>query len=188
MFTDPKIIEVLIQRDTSQVDSVVTFLYRMCQNQIKHMVISNNGSQEDAKDIVQEVIITFINQVTDGRFVLMSSVKISTYLYTLARNIWLKQLEREGKRKEWERLFIEIKAEMPEDKNPQELMIEMQENESYLKVFQKLGRGCQQLLKAFYGDNKSMEHIAIELDLGTAENARVRKFRCMQELKRLAQL
>lgn len=188
MFTDPKIIEILSQRDSSQIEAAVTFLYRMCQNPIKHLVISNSGSSEDAKDVIQEVIVVFINQVTDGKFVLMPTVKISTYLYTLARNIWLKQLERDGKRKEWERLFLEIKEELPEEKSPQELMIEKQENESYLNVFHRLGSGCQQLLKAFYGDNKSMEQIAVELGLGTAENTRVKKYRCMQELKRLAGL
>ena len=54
------------------------------------LVISNNGSEEEAKDVYQEAFIVFWQKAVGGNFTLTS--KISTYLYSICLNLWRKEL------------------------------------------------------------------------------------------------
>ncbi|MBA4850562.1 sigma-70 family RNA polymerase sigma factor [Emticicia sp. BO119] len=68
---------------------------------------------------------------------------------------------------------------------PVNILIEKEEFEMAQSIFKKLGTLCQGILKAYYLDQKSMEEIAVLFNLGNANAAKVRKFRCMKELSKL---
>ena len=54
-FTDAELVETLAQEDKS--DSAIRFLYREHFEFLSRYVTNNSGSEQDAEDIFQEVII-----------------------------------------------------------------------------------------------------------------------------------
>src|SRR5690606_25163134 len=86
---DREIIASIRKGDEQALDFLYTKNYRM----MVKMIVRNNGSEEEAKDIFQEALIVFWQKViADSEFMLTS--KISTYLYSICQNLWRKELER----------------------------------------------------------------------------------------------
>ena len=56
------------------------------------MVLKNNGTEEEAQDIYQDALIVFWEKVVKDELTL--TAKISTYLYSICYNLWLKELDR----------------------------------------------------------------------------------------------
>ena len=73
-------------------DSVLSVLYKLYFGSINHFIITNNGSEDDAKDIFQEAIIVFYQNIKDQNFEL--NCKIKTYLYSVSRLMWLKKIKK----------------------------------------------------------------------------------------------
>ena len=57
---------------------------------ILKLIINNNGTPDDAKDIYQEAIIVLYNKIKSGDFELTS--KLKTFIYSVCRRLWLKRL------------------------------------------------------------------------------------------------
>src|ERR1700741_4892628 len=55
------------------------------------MIINNNGTSDDAKDIFQEAMIVLYEKARSGTFEL--SCQIKTYVYSVSRRLWLKRLQ-----------------------------------------------------------------------------------------------
>lgn len=55
------------------------------------MIINNNGSSDDAKDIFQEAMIVLYEKVRSGTFELNCQIK--TYIYSVSKRLWLKRLQ-----------------------------------------------------------------------------------------------
>ncbi len=65
-------------------------LYKVHYPMIVHFICSNNGTEQEAKDIYQDAIIAFYERVLQPDFVL--TCKIKTYIYAVCRRLWLKRL------------------------------------------------------------------------------------------------
>ena len=65
------------------------------------IIMKNKGSIEDTKDVFQEAIMVLHEKVRvdiiqkDKKLVL--TCKLSTYIYSVSKNIWLKRLEQQNK-------------------------------------------------------------------------------------------
>ena len=58
---------------------------------VQILVINNNGSADEAKDIFQEAIIVLYEKVRSGVFELNCQIK--TYVYSVSERLWLKRLQ-----------------------------------------------------------------------------------------------
>jgi RNA polymerase sigma factor (sigma-70 family) len=58
---------------------------------IQHFVVSNNGSEDDARDIFQEAMMVLYEKSRQEDFEL--TCQIRTYLYSVCRRLWLKKLQ-----------------------------------------------------------------------------------------------
>jgi DNA-directed RNA polymerase specialized sigma24 family protein len=65
-FSDEELIDTLKKEQVG--DSVVSFLYRSFYALLSNYVKQNQGSEQDAEDIFQEVILSFIEIVKKERF------------------------------------------------------------------------------------------------------------------------
>src|SRR5688572_17798720 len=65
-------------------------LYKFYFPSIDSYVRQNMGNKEDAEDIFQEAIMVLLQKVRQPDFALTSALK--TYLYAIAKNLWLKRL------------------------------------------------------------------------------------------------
>ena len=57
---------------------------------VQSLIINNNGTADDAKDIFQEAMIVLYEKARSGTFEL--SCQIKTYVYSVSRRLWLKKI------------------------------------------------------------------------------------------------
>src|SRR5690606_8637344 len=82
----------LFERICAGDEKALEFLYKKYYRMMTKLVITNSGTEEEARDIYQEALIVFWQKATSGNLVLTS--KISTYIYSICQNLWRKELDR----------------------------------------------------------------------------------------------
>ena len=141
------------------------------------MIINNSGSQEDAKDVFQESIIVIYRKVKEqSHFLLSSSFK--TFMYSIARNIWLKNLRArkyEGQKIMDQQKYIELKDE------PFKISNEDLKMRLYQKYFKKLPEDCQNILRLSASDIPQKE-ISEALGFKSENYVKKRKHGCRDKL------
>lgn len=155
-------------------------LYKAHYPMVVHLVCSNNGTEQEAKDIYQEAVMAFYERAQQPAFTL--TCKIKTYLYAVARRLWLKKLaekKRFGGSIEEAETFSGIDEEM----------INFEEREKQFKrmgaSLDGLGEPCRSILEDFYLKDLSMEEISSKFGYTNADNAKNQKYKCLQRLKKL---
>ncbi|QHW00484.1 RNA polymerase sigma factor [Spirosoma endbachense] len=185
-FTDQQIFDGLLTKNAPLVEAIVSFLYEQCQRSVTRMVTRNKGSDADAEDLFQEVIVVFLQNTWDGKFQLRQNTRVTTYIYEIAHLMWLKELRRRAaQNKRNDRYGQQQSVEQPDAPSPEQELMSEEEVRSARAIFGRLGDMCQELLKAFYFDKKSMKQIAEEFGLGTEDNAKTKKYRCVLALRKL---
>lgn len=160
--------------------NVLEGLYRDYFPMILHMVVQNKGTEDEAKDIFQEAVIVLYDKIKQGDFELSS--KLKTYIYSVCRRLWLKQLGNQ------ERTFQDVSSY--EEVIPvEDDLAKHRETEFQLslmeKALDKLGEPCRTIIHDFYVLNRSMQEICDKFGYTSADNAKNQKYKCLQRLKRL---
>ncbi len=170
--------EQLIRSLKNGNESAFKQIYHQCFKQAEIYITQNSGTINDAKDLFQEAMFVLVKKLRDPNFVL--NVKPVTYLTAIVRNKWLDRL-RQRKNKP----IVSI-----DDTNQTFELIEELEETNYEakhilmeKVFTNIGTDCQQLLRAFYYEKRSLKEIA-EIMSYTIAFVRVKKYRCMNSFKK----
>lgn len=167
-----KIIEGLKDRDTKVLD----YVYENFYQQIKVFVIKNSGSEEDAKDIYQDAILVIFKKASLENLTL--SCSFSTYLYSVSRLLWLKQLEQKKQQKiiaEETDSFVEL------DTSIAEIFEKNERYKLYQSHFQKLSYSCQKILELFLA-GVPLKEIANILGFKSDQYAKKRKHQCKEKL------
>jgi RNA polymerase sigma factor (sigma-70 family) len=169
------LLEGLARNDKKAVESI----YKENFNMVQALVINNNGTAEDAKDIFQETMIVLFEKVQTGRFEL--NCKLKTFVYSVSRRLWLKKLMHQNRYSISENhenlVSVDDEIEEHEKRNTEFNMME--------KAMNSLGEPCKSLLEAFYLQKKNMQEIASSFGYTNAENAKTQKYKCLVRLKRL---
>jgi RNA polymerase sigma factor (sigma-70 family) len=158
----------------------VETIYRDNYNIIQALVISNNGSADDAKDVFQEAMIVLYEKARSGTFEL--NCLIRTYLYSVCRRLWLKRLTQTNRyTNELNGLEGTVAVEDDiEEHTRRDSEFEMMEN-----AIGSLGEPCKSLLEAYYLQKKNMQEIAANFGYTNAENAKNQKYKCLMRLKKI---
>ena len=132
------IIEGLRKRD----NIVLKYIYRTGYEPVQHLVMNNNGTLDDAKDIFQEALIVAFNNIKkDEEFSLSCSFK--TYIYSVSRLLWLKHLRiSRNNMKNFNENHEYIDFEEPKPFTTEDLRYSI-----YQKAFLELPEDCQKILK-----------------------------------------
>jgi len=179
IITDQEIVSGI--RDRSGLEISVRELYRNYFGLLRSYIISNNGNQQDAEDIFQEVIISFIDIVQKNKFRGESSVK--TFLFSMCKHTWLNELKRRGRAQFREEKF-ETSRDMAEYNNSQYLSFR-EERHALIKLVEKLGVNCKQILLLFYYENLSMKEILKSQHYENEQVLRNKKYKCLKQLEQL---
>ncbi|GAB3504467.1 hypothetical protein GCM10027341_34810 [Spirosoma knui] len=164
------------------VDGITRYLYKNYGQTIKRYVQKRGCPADDADDILQEVMLTFLRQVRSERFEQRDNTDLGSYLIGITRRKWLKKLEGDGRRADREDRYAQdtLAPETPD------VIVDNADYQQWgWSRFQQLGEVCRQILTAYYRDELSLEEIAVRFDLGTVGAVKMRKFRCMQKLVKL---
>ncbi len=155
-------------------------IYKENFNTIQSLIINNNGSSDDAKDIFQESMIVLYEKVRTEGFELHCQIK--TFLYSVCRRLWLKRLQQQN-RYTTAGDSLEAVVDVDEDLSVHEqkdLDLDMME-----KAINNLGEPCKSLIEAYYLQKKSMQEIAVDFGYTNADNAKTQKYKCFVRLKKI---
>jgi len=148
------------------------FLYKKYYRMMTKMVITNSGTEEEARDVYQDALIVFWQKATSGKLVM--TAKISTYIYSICQNLWRKELDRK------KRLSNEVKdVPVLQDTESEE------RNKIVAQCIEQLGETCKKVLMYYYFEEMSMQDIADKLGFANTDTAKTKKYKCKKKLDEL---
>lgn len=159
-------------------DSALQQLYRQYFPMVLHFVTSNSGSEDDAKDIYQEALIVVYEKVRAGSLELQCQLK--TYLYSVGRRLWLKQLAQRGRY-----MVSDTEQSVRVDDDMTDHEERDRQFELMAESLDRLGEPCRTLLEDFYIRHLSMQAITDKFGYTNSDNAKTQKYKCLMRLKRL---
>jgi RNA polymerase sigma factor (sigma-70 family) len=162
-------------------DAAIKLVYRDHFESMAWLVKNNNGSQQDAEDIFQEVVVSFIELVQKGKFRGESSVK--TFLFSMTKNTWLNELKKRGRAG-----VRELKYEKAKDQQEMDVshfIAEQEAKKQVMDVVGQLGDTCKKILVMFYYENLSMKEILVNLEYENEQVVRNKKYKCLKQLEQM---
>jgi RNA polymerase sigma factor (sigma-70 family) len=162
-------------------DESIKAIYREYYHYLAWYVQKNSGTQQDAEDVFQEVVVSFIDLVKKNKFRGESSVK--TFLYALNRHMWLNELKRRGRATAREAKYEQAKPHLIMDAS-YTLIINEDKNKVYALI-EQLGSNCKKILLLYYYENQSMKEILTQTDYETEQVVRNKKYKCLKQLEQL---
>lgn len=158
-------------------------LYAVCSPGIIRWVTANNGTLADARDLLQEALLSLHGSAYKADFVL--TCPINALVFTICRNQWVNQLRR--KKKEAEVRIAEAERYIPEtitESAYEKWESERLEQERLDQSFLQLSETCQKLLKLL-GRGVPVAEAAEQLGMPAANTVYRRKNACLQRWREL---
>ncbi|WP_373553015.1 RNA polymerase sigma factor [Haliscomenobacter sp.] len=159
-------------------------LYLHCFHLCKNFILTNGGTEEDAKDFFQDAIIVLLDEAKLTKFLAYKKAKVSTFLITIFRYKWFNHM-RAGKKIK----IVDIEDTLKDHASEDLIEILAEPINDYEKIYQEcmqtIGDVCQKVILMALGGRKSEQEIATLFDW-TIDYVRVRRFRCMQILRECA--
>ncbi|MEL6535721.1 MAG: sigma-70 family RNA polymerase sigma factor [Bacteroidota bacterium] len=165
---DAEILERIERGD----EKALEFLYKKYNRMMTRLVVSNNGTPDEAKDIYQEALVVFWQKAISGNLTLTS--KISTYLYSICLNLWRKELDRKSRLSNEEKDGVEFL----DDERDERIRI-------VHECINQLGDPCKKILSYYYFDGLSMNDIAEKMGFANTDTAKTKKYKCKKRLDQL---
>jgi len=158
----------------------IKYMYSSYFDYLRLFIIQNKGNEQDAQDIFQEVLVSFINLVKQQKFRGESSIK--TFLYSMNRNMWYNELKKRGKTK-----IRESKHEqMATDETSLVSTLEQRETfHQLITIMNALGEDCKKILLLFYYENYSMKDLLSQLKYENEQIVRNKKYKCLKKLEEM---
>ena len=162
----------LFERIQKGDEKALEFIYKKYYRMMTKLVITNSGTEEEARDVYQDALVVFWQKARSGNLVLTS--KMSTYIYSICQNLWRKELDRK-------------KRLSNEEKDSSESMdLDSPEREKIIaQCLEQLGETCRKVLMFYYFDELSMQEIADKLGFANTDTAKTKKYKCKQKLDEL---
>jgi RNA polymerase sigma factor (sigma-70 family) len=168
-------------RSGQRMDDTIKAIYRDHFNSLSWYVLNNSGSRQDAEDIFQEVLISFIDLVQKDKFRGESSVR--TFLFSLNRHSWLNELKRRGRSQVREEKFERAQDRVDADISVQ--MIDREDKAEVARLVEELGETCKNILLLFYYQGLSMKEILQTTSYENEQVLRNKKYKCLKQLEKM---
>jgi len=146
----------------SQTDTLEE-IYEEIYPAVASFVSKMGGTAEDAKDIFHDaLIIAFEKENIEN---------LSAYVVGVAKHLWLRKYKQDIRFNDFEKNIA-----IPEEEHHPVVS-------KLLRLIETAGKGCLDLLQAFYYEKRSAESIASEFRYSNAHSATVQKHKCLQRLR-----
>jgi RNA polymerase sigma factor (sigma-70 family) len=180
-FSDQELIEAV--QSPQGVNQAIAFLYKNHYRLLERYVLNNSGDSADAQDVIQEVMVSFVELVQQGKYRGEASVK--SFLYTLLRNLWITELRKKGANSKRHELYENGREQWDQDVS--EHLVYKEAQKTVLALFDQIGEGCRKILTLFYYDNLSMKEILEHTNYDSEQVLRNKKYKCLKEITDLLQ-
>lgn len=165
-------------REGNQLNSAILFIYQQYADAIRSYIITNSGTQQDAEDVFQETVVTFIDVVKNNKYRGESGIK--TFLVSIARHIWLNELKKKERSGIREQEFGMSREQSEMDIS--QYIADREIKQQFRAVIEKLGEPCKKILTLFYYENLSMKDLLAHLPYENEQVVRNKKYKCLQQL------
>jgi RNA polymerase sigma factor (sigma-70 family) len=170
-------------------DHILEYLYREYFPKIKHIVISNGGNEQDARDLFQEALIIVFNRLKKNDLEIKSS--FHNFFLVLCRFVWYRQNNLNRNHTLVENLDdrsaaiqdLETSSDFPGESYYREHLTASYEK-IYQRHYRKLTGDCKKVLKMFFR-KKPFREIAGRMGYASEDYARRKKYLCMQCLMKM---
>jgi RNA polymerase sigma factor (sigma-70 family) len=149
-------------------------LYKDNYAAVRNYILKNSGNTDDAEDILQDAVIAVWEKIQQGNLELKA--KLSTFVFAISKNLWLKRLGKLGRQVNMDGIKTENMSEKSEDLHEQDRKI-------VLSMMNLLGAKCREILSLFYFDGYDMTTIAEKLDYNNADTVKAKKHQCFKQLQ-----
>jgi RNA polymerase sigma factor (sigma-70 family) len=149
---------------------------------IRKFIFNHGGNAADAQDVFQEALLIFYRNAQKPDFQLTCAA--STYLYSVVRFLWKDTLKKKNKEVLVEDDIREVSVAF--DDQIERVEIQQEKTMTLAKVFEQLGKKCQQILQAYYYQKMSMKDIAQQFGYGSVNSAKTQKYKCIERAKKNA--
>ncbi|MBM2839864.1 MAG: sigma-70 family polymerase sigma factor [Bacteroidetes bacterium] len=155
-------------------------LYQTNERQVSAFVTRNNGTRDDAEDMLQEALVILWERVRVGRY--EHTAKISTFVYATVKNMWLRRLARARR---------EVVTDMrnndtlSDNLTALDEIIETEEAAIVSSALNKLGDPCRKLLLLYYWEELPMDEIAEQMGFANSDTVKSKKYQCKKALGNL---
>ena len=171
-YTTLDLLNGILRNDTI----ILQFIYKNFYSKINFFIKKNSGDDDDANDIFQEAIIIIFRKLKANELVL--DCTFETYLYSVCRFLWLKQLDKRKVEKEKIKDNHEYNEDLYDD--GLEKVADLNERyKLYQKHFTNLGKDCQKVLQLYF-DKVPLKNIAQIMGFKSEKYAKKRKFKCKE--------
>ena len=171
---DQAIIAGLIQNDNAAYQQLYDQYYAVTER----LVLQNSGTTVDAKDIFQETILILHHKAQQGNLELTAALK--TFIYSISRNLWLKELRKQKK------MNINLVEEL--DESAEEKIVNLETKRNLLQklgsAFYKMTAHCKTLFIAMFVNKKSMATITTESGYKNIHTAQNQKYKCLEQARK----
>jgi RNA polymerase sigma factor (sigma-70 family) len=175
-FSDSDLIEAIRVKDL--LEQAILQLYQDHSEITRSFIMGKGGTEQDADDIFQETIVSFIDSVQKVKFRQESGIR--TFLISISKNIWYNEIRRRQRAGNREKIF---EMDRHQEEGPVTEMINDREMKQQLnKMLQELGESCRKILELFYYENLSMKEIVSQMHYENEQVVRNKKYKCLQQL------
>jgi RNA polymerase sigma factor (sigma-70 family) len=155
-------------------ERIIKHVYKTCYPDIRKLVLTNAGNEHDAEDIFQEAMLKVFQKITDHGLEIKCQFK--TYLYSVARFLWLQELNKRKAVRNRQDMVDQVRDEV-DRKNARE----DEQLRIYEAHFRELSKECQQVLNMYF-QKASMEEICVVMGYKNVQIAKDKKYRCKKTL------
>ena len=182
MMNEAQIIEG-IKKGGQDRQKAITLLYNneTCKKQVIAFVKRNSGNDSDGIDMFHEGIIVLDRNIRNDKF--RGEGELLGYLYSTCKFLWMNQLRKSSKIEYTSETYT-LDATLHE--TPESLSINTEKRIVLGKVLDKVGGTCKKILE-LWKLSYSMEEIATQLALKSADVARKQKYKCYKKLVQLVE-
>jgi len=177
-YSDREIINA-IRRGGLQEERYLKFLYQKNKTAVMDLIVKNNGSQAEAKDVFQDAVVALYENIKSSKF--RGESALGSYLYSIARFMWLNRL----KRKSIEQKFLDTQAPEKIADSHLNAMLDAEKKQKIIAIFQSLGEQCKEILVYSIYYEYSMKEIFEKMDYKNEQVVRNKKSKCMKQLKEM---
>jgi len=156
---------------------VLNELYLQYRQQFLIWTVSEyNLSNEDAKDLFQDVMVVFVMKIQKGEVTELKS-SIKTFIFGIAKQIIKNKIKIRYNREYRQLQYYNRTSKFDENK------VDDLHHKLVFDEINCMENPCRSIIQQYYFKNLSLEEIALTLDYKSAKSVKVQKYRCLKTLK-----
>jgi RNA polymerase sigma factor (sigma-70 family) len=149
-------------------------LYTAYYPSVEKFVVMNSGTSQDADDIFQETVLVVLEYISRDTFQLRCSLK--TFLFAIARRLWLKYLRDRSR----EETLAELEIGQEDFLSHwEEVERSERKYDSLPQVLSRITAHCSGLLKQLFLTGKIPEHYKND------HSFRNQKYKCLEQARKM---